>query len=373
MPVVAYHGYQSFAAGEVDPDTAHEIGVKLAQELWGDRYVALVATHINTDHIHNHFLLCSTSYVDGKRFHNDHAARRKMAEVSDRLCREYGLSVPESIYGKSKHYTEKKAEYTGKPTYSSLIREDVDRAIRASTIFPHFFTAMEALGYEFKTGKYLSVRAKGAQRFRRLKTLGSDYTEEAIRRRIRENWLAVMPDYKPLRMGRTYRFRGSFKSYPRLSGLRALYFHYLYKMCILPKRSGIRTPTLLREDIVKLDAITEQNKFLHKYKIDTPEQLTAYRDLAERELAVLDTARYQLRLKFKRVIPDDVKKQTRSEISEATARMRELRKEIKLCDDISERSAIMREKLKKVAEMEREQEKQKSKRKSRPRSTDGRW
>ena len=86
MPVVAYHGYQSFAEGEVDAGTAHEIGVKLAQELWGDRYVALVATHINTDHIHNHFLLCSTSYVDGKRFHNDHAARRRMAEVSDRLC-----------------------------------------------------------------------------------------------------------------------------------------------------------------------------------------------------------------------------------------------------------------------------------------------
>jgi len=93
LKVLAYHGYQSFAKDEVNAETAHEIGKKLAQELWGDKFQVIVATHLNTQHFHNHFVLCSTSFVDGKRFHACKESYALMRKTSDRLCREYALSV----------------------------------------------------------------------------------------------------------------------------------------------------------------------------------------------------------------------------------------------------------------------------------------
>lgn len=373
--VVCYHGYQSFAEGEVDAATAHEIGMRLAQEMWGDKYVVLVATHLNTKHYHNHFVVCSTSFVDGRRFHNDHAARRRMAAISDRLCREYGLSVPESIYGhsNSKSYTERKAELEGKPTLASMMRADIDLAISQSIIMPQFFKAMEALGYELKHGKYFAIRYKGSERFRRVYKLGENYSEEAIFSRIRDNLHQAAPYSEKYNYLGTMRFRGTFKKYPRLSGLRALYYHYLYKMCILPqhKQSGRRPSPLLREDIIKLNKLIAQNDFLHKYKIDTIEQLNEHKNGLQNELALLDMARARLRGKLKHPLPDEMTERYRSEVTELTARMREIRREIKLCDAIEERSDLMREKLKAITEAEHQKMAQ-QKRKSRPRNADGR-
>lgn len=360
--VLAHHGIQSFPPGEVSAETAHEIGVRLAEELWGDKFVVLVATHLNKAHYHNHFLLCSTSPFDGSRYHACTATYWDMRNANDRLCREYGLSVNQSKGSRGKSYAERIAEKEGKPTFSSLIRSDVDLAIEQSLVMPHFFAAMEALGYEIKHGKYLAVRAKGAERFRRLKTLGEDYTEAAILRRIMANRRQKAPYRENYTSAGTYRFRGTFKKHPRLSGFRALYFHYLYKMKILPqhKEQGKRAKPLLREDLVKLDAIIEQNKFLHLYKIDTVEQIEDHRQSTEQQLAILETARAQLRAKLRRKLPQAVLEQTRIELTDLSKQMRELRKELKLCDAIEERSAEMQKKLKIVQAIEQnERQKQK--------------
>lgn len=354
--VPGYHGYQSFAEGEVDAETAHEIGVKLARELWGENYVVVVATHLNTGKIHNHFVLGSSSiHPYGKRFHNDHAERRRMAAVSDRLCREYGLSVCDSIYGsKAKSYAERMAEKQGKPTYTNLVKADVGLAISQSLVMLHFFIAMEALGYEIKYGKHLAVRAKGRERFRRLDTIGEDYTEAAILRRIMANRHRAAPYREYYSSLGTYRFRGTFKKHPRLSGFRALYFHYMYKMKILPqhKEQGRRASPLLREDLVKLDAIMEQSRFLRRYKIDTAEQLVQHRDSVQNQMTFLDAARLELRRKIRRNIPVEQIMQAKSELTAVTVQMRELRKELKLCDAVEERSKIMCEKLKTVQAIE---------------------
>ena len=117
--VVAYHGYQSFAPGEVNPQTAHEIGLKLAQKLWGNGYQVIVATHLDQEsHIHNHFVVNTVSFKDGKRYHRTEKDYYDMQKESDRLCREYGLSVIENPQrGKSKHYGEWKAEQDSRPTW----------------------------------------------------------------------------------------------------------------------------------------------------------------------------------------------------------------------------------------------------------------
>ena len=184
--IVAFHGYQSFAPGEADPQTAHEIGVSLARELWGDRFEVLVATHLDRGHLHNHFVINSVSFADGGRFHRDNRCYREMREASDRLCRERGLSVVESpAAGRTRHYAEWAAERAGRPTWRGLIREDVDEAIARATSLRQFYRNLGAIGYEVKVGKDVSVRPPGRERFVRLaRNFGPGYTQEAIAQRI---------------------------------------------------------------------------------------------------------------------------------------------------------------------------------------------
>ena len=110
---MVYHGYQSFAEGEVTPETAHEIGVKLAEEMWGDRFEVVIATHLNKEHLHNHFVINSVSFADGKKYYDNTANYNKMKQISDRLCEEYNLSVIRNPKSKGKHYAEWYAEKNG--------------------------------------------------------------------------------------------------------------------------------------------------------------------------------------------------------------------------------------------------------------------
>ena len=146
--IVAFHGYQSFAPGECNPAMAHEIGKKLAEELWGGQYQVLIATHLDkANHLHNHFVVNSVSFLDGKRYHRTNQDYRDMRMVSDRLCKEYQLSVvqqPEQ--GKGKHYVEWQAEQEGKPSYHSMVKADVDEAIRKARTEKQFFFYFIGLG-----------------------------------------------------------------------------------------------------------------------------------------------------------------------------------------------------------------------------------
>ena len=148
---LCFHGYQSFAAGEVTAETAHAIGVKLAEELWGERFEVVIATHCNTGHYHNHFVINSVSWADGYKFNNSKSDYAEMRKISDRLCREHAISVIDVPSGKGKHYAQWSAEKNGKPTYRSMIRADIDQAIRASTTERDFIRIMREMGYELKT------------------------------------------------------------------------------------------------------------------------------------------------------------------------------------------------------------------------------
>ncbi|MDE6838520.1 MAG: relaxase/mobilization nuclease domain-containing protein [Acutalibacter sp.] len=151
---VAYHGYQSFAPGEATPEIAHEIGLKLAQRLWGERYQVLVTTHLDKEnHLHNHFVLNTVSFMDGIKYHRTAQDYRDMQAASDALCREYGLSViADPQPGKSKHYGEWRAEQEQRPTWRGIVRADVDEALRQSMTERQFFDNLRKKGYEFKIG-----------------------------------------------------------------------------------------------------------------------------------------------------------------------------------------------------------------------------
>ena len=226
--VIAYHGYQSFAPGEADPKTAHEIGIRLAKELWGEKYQVVVATHLDKEnHLHNHFVVNTVSFVDGIRYHRTGKDYHDMQVASDNLCREYGLSVIENIqYGKSKHYGEWKAEQEQRPTWRGFIKADIDEAIRMSLTERQFFRHLEEKGYEIKIGKDISVRPQGKERFVRLmRNFGEEYSIENIRRRILSQYIPEKPLAEPEHKSRHYRMQGSMKTVRKITGFWALYFH----------------------------------------------------------------------------------------------------------------------------------------------------
>ena len=366
--VIAYHGYQSFAPGEADPKTAHEIGIRLAKELWGEKYQVIVATHLDKEnHLHNHFVVNTVSFVDGIRYHRTGKDYHDMQVASDNLCREYGLSVIENIqYGKSKHYGEWKAEQEQRPTWRGFIKADIEEAIRMSLTERQFFRHLEEKGYEIKIGKDISVRPQGKERFVRLvRNFGEEYSIENIRRRILSQYIPERPLAEPERKTRHYRMQGSMKSARKITGFRALYFHYCYKLGIFPKdrpQNRKRLHFLLREDLLKLNNISQEVRLLVRNKIDTAEQLSLYKNGLEVQIQKLSAERKALYKKQRTVkcqsdpkLAEAVKK----EIDGLTEQLKALRREVYLCDDIAQRSGLITEKLKAVREDEQTQGKEK--------------
>ena len=366
---VAYHGYQSFAPGEATPELAHEIGVKLATRLWGDRYQAIVATHLDKEnHLHNHFVVNTVSFADGIKYHRTRKDYHEMQAVSDELCREYGLSVIEHPrQGRGKQYGEWRAEQEQRPTWRGLIRTDIDEAIRQAMTERQFFDVLRKKGYAVKVGKDISIRPPGKERFVRLmRNFGEDYSLDNIRRRILSQSRPVRkkPEQKPeiLRV----RLVGSLKTARKLTGFRVLYVHYCYLLGIFPKnrpqQSRKRMHFLLREDLLKLDAITAETRLLIGHRIDTAEQLFCYRDEVNGKIEALTSDRKQLyKAQRTAAVKSNPEKaaEVKAQIAALSKKLTSLRKEVVLCNSIAERSGVIQEKIKAVREDEQPERKAK--------------
>lgn len=177
------HLIQAFEPGETTPEQAHEIGMKLANEVLGGKYEFVLTTHIDKGHIHNHIIFNAVSFIDYRKYHSNKRSYHFIRRTSDRLCKEYGLSVIVPGQDKGKSYIEHTAEKAG-TSYKAKLKAAVDRLIPQVSTFEELIKRLEAEGYEIKRGKYISCRAAGQERFTRLKTLGVDYTEEAVAARI---------------------------------------------------------------------------------------------------------------------------------------------------------------------------------------------
>ena len=181
---LAHHLIQAFEPGEVDYEKAHEIGRQLADAVTKGQHEYVLTTHIDKGHIHNHIIFCAVNFVDHHKYNSNKRSYYGIRNMSDKLCRENGLSVVVPNKGsKGKHYAEYQAEKTG-TSYKGKLKIAVDTLIPQVSSFEELLSRLQAAGYEIKTGKYISCRAPGQERFTRLKTLGADYTEEAIKERI---------------------------------------------------------------------------------------------------------------------------------------------------------------------------------------------
>ncbi|MDY3781093.1 MAG: relaxase/mobilization nuclease domain-containing protein, partial [Candidatus Faecousia sp.] len=187
------HLIQAFAPGEVSPEEAHEIGVELAREILGGQYEFVLTTHIDKGHIHNHLLWNAVSFTDHRHYHSNKRSYHYIRRTSDRICKEHGLSVIIPGKEKGKSYIEHQATQAG-TSYKAKLKATIDRLIPASADFEDLLLRLQMEGYEIKRCKYVSCRASDQERFARLKTLGIDYTEEAITSRIAG---AARPSRKP--------------------------------------------------------------------------------------------------------------------------------------------------------------------------------
>ena len=334
--VQGYHLVQSFAEGEVTPELAHQIGVELADQMLGGRYQTVVTTHLNTRHIHNHIVWCAVALDHGRKYHSN--ARSYYTEVrakSDALCRQYGLSVietPESERGK-RQYAKWQAEANGQPTWRTAIRMDVDEAIALALTWRQFLAILEQKGYEIRMGrKYPTLRPPGKECFVRFKTLGKSYTPEAIRQRI----LYPKRPFTPAAI-RHGRLHGTYREARKLTGLRALYYRYLYELGALP-RNPQRPSYAVRQDIRNLDKRIRQMEFLLRHGIDTLDRLEAYRQTQEKAVAALLAERRQLHC----AEPSD---EVKARLTQITQALKPLRRDIRLCQQIAEQSVQMRERL----------------------------
>ena len=332
--VQGFHLVQSFAAGEGSPELVHQIGMELAEQLLGGRFQAVVATHLNTGHLHNHIVWNSVSMTDGKKYRsNTKTYVTQVRRISDELCRKRRLSVIDTEKSErvARPYAQWLAERDGRPTWKTAIRQDINAAIAVSLTWTQFVRELEQQGYTFRFDrKYMTLKPPGRERPVRFKTLGEHYTPEAIRRRILEP-KPFLPAGKNIRRGK---LRKGKKPLRRLTGLRALYFSYLYKIGALPRKPA-RSGFAVREDIRRLDKRIEQMKFLSEHRIDSREQLVVLEKEAESEISELLRKRRMLYRENEK--PPDV--------AVLNERLCALRNTAKLCRKIAEQSAEMEKRM----------------------------
>lgn len=335
--VQGYHLVQSFAAGEVTPELAHQIAKELADRVLGGQYEYVIGTHLNTGHIHSHIVWNSVSCVDGKKYRSNYKSYvKEIRAVSDELCRKYKLSVidTENSNHVAKPYAEWLAEKNGQPTWRTAIRQDVDEAIGQSLTWRQFLTALERKGYEINlTRKYPVLRPPGKERFVRFKTLGKRYTPEAIQTRILypRSYRPYVENTPAVQHGRLHSGKNPRR---KLTGLWALYYRYLYELGALPRKPR-RPSYAVRQDAYKLDQRIQQMEFLSRNGIDTLMQLETYRQNLRTKIGQLLTKRKQL----PKTMETEMQKE---QINNA---IRKLRQEERLCRRIAEHSVEVQQHL----------------------------
>ena len=351
--VQGYHLVQSFAAGEVTPELAHRIAKELADRVLGGRYEYVIGTHLNTGHIHSHIVWNSVSRVDGKKYRSNYKSYvTEIRAVSDELCRKYKLSVidTENSHHVAKPYAEWLAEKNGQPTWRTAIRQDVDDAIQQSLTWRQFLSAMERKGYEVRMGrKYPVLRPPGKERLVRFKTLGKRYTPEVIQNRL------LYPQFDRCFVENSPRVQYGHlhggKPRRKLTGLRALYYRYLYELGALPRKPR-RPSYAVRQDAYKLDQRIRQMEFLSKHNIDTLAQLETYRQAKLGEIIQLTAERKSLY----KTNPDSPL------IQQVNTALKQLRQEERLCRKIAEHSLEVQQHLTEARRDRAEQQKQEQER-----------
>ena len=353
----AYHFIQSFAPNEVTAEEAHKYGVELAKVLFGDLgFQVVIGTHLDRNHLHNHFVVNSVNFLDGKKLQTDHDFIRRMRSENDRICREHNLSVISEPKGKDKSYAEWLIEKNGGFTWRGAIRKDIDAIIPTVSTFKELLDVLEMQGYTVKrSGKHLSVSPPGTNTNFRMYKLGKGYSEEEITTRIiyslRRMPLQSAATPKIIKK-KTMKYKGTFPSLSKKGGLRGLYYCYLYRLRKLTKSSAQykkKMPIQARHDAELLREFSEDLKLLSKYKIDNLSQLAnVYLSLKGKNRHLV-SQRQDLRTELSVCETSDVLQTITEQIDNINKKLKTIRKELKACERVYDRSKRIYETNKQIS------------------------
>ncbi|MBQ9314522.1 MAG: relaxase/mobilization nuclease domain-containing protein [Clostridia bacterium] len=367
--IECFHGYQSFDAYEVSANDAHEIGVKLAEELWGDRYQVIVTTHLNTAHVHNHFVLNSVSFVDGKRFCNTKKDYAMMRKTSDKLCYDYGLSVLKQ--------EEKYDKFATSSIYKELMKDSIDYAIRNSKDYEEFKVTLAKLDYIVtERNGNLSIRREPYKRNTRIeRQFGNEYSIQNIQKRI----LETQPEFHEfpetyLLVRKTREHYSNIEKYYEQNKSPLIALFLIIAKLLIPsmgnplKENVTRITPQMIQALKQMEEYSKQARFLCKYNVHTEEQLIDFEVTTHTQLAPLKSERENLWRKHKNAKTPEEKQNIEQKIAEISKQITPLAEKLKTCKWIQMRvSQIKKDELHKELREEEKSQQVKPKKKDRGR------
>ena len=361
---VAYHGYQRFAEGDVTPEEAHRIGMETAKQMWGQDYEVVVTTHLNTENIHNHFVINSVSFRTGRKFENHISDHYRLREISDAICAERGKSVLEN----ATFYGDEKGAYwarkSGKLTHREILKKDVEYCLSLSRSPEDLITRMKALGYEIRNGhdgRNISVIAPGWQRAVRLSSIG--YTREVLNEYLAENrsdvYFYQWHNANPIRKATPLLYLEiEFRKAQEMDGIQLTFaiFVELLRLCTGELREQRARPLspMLREEVRKLDQYIEDYKLLCTENIGTAEELSLFSEDLQQKISELESQRNSIRNRIRRASPNDTSA-LKTQAKEITQQISPMRNQLKSAQRIAERVEPMRQLLNQERQMEQKE------------------
>lgn len=329
--ILAFHAFHSYKKGEVTPELAHEVGLQVAKEMWGDRFQVVVSTHLNTDHIHNHFVINSVSYVDGKRYYDNHSSYAELRRISNEVCKEYGLSyLEEKTTRKGINYANFQNKNINYTNYYKTAKNDLDIAIAQASTFDEFKIILQNMNYTIinRSGK-LSIRNNDYKRNIRIERyFGEDYTIENIVKQIKGLYIPVgNPYFKKSKISNNS-LRNIIKE--NYKGLYGMYIHYLNLLKIYPAYVRYnKYPKYLKSDINKMEELSKQARILGENKIDTNEDFVSFYNNKKEELKNSSNDINKIR-KLREEIQELEKIKKRNEIIKNNIELFEKEKEVRI-------------------------------------------
>lgn len=349
---LGYHIIQSFKGNEVPSGKANQIGRKLAEELWGDKYQIVICTHINKENVHNHIIMNSVSFVDGKKYHNSNVEIAFMKDASDRLCLNYGLSIINTPKGnKEKEFRQKNIDYFNRRDEKmQKIINDIDEAVKSSKSYSDFKLVLKSKGYEKINdyGKYFSMKTPYLQRNVRIdRVFGEKYSVEGIKERIYGYIKEDLPPVANLKESyykKVYTGPKINKLLLQTSSFYRTYVHYLYAFNILPAKNEYKefTPEYYKQKR-KNNMIFEELNFLSRHRFKSIKEIEEYKVNLEKQLPELKGKREDLWRKYHRSTNENDRNIIKKEIDKLTEKIDTITAQKNACNRIIRKYSVIRE------------------------------
>ena len=362
---IAYHAYQSFKTGEVTPEVAHEIGVKLAQKMWGEHQV-VVATHFNTGTYHNHFVVNSVNMFTGKKFDCNKGAYYRFRGTSDELCKEYGLTVIEKPKGKtprSIYFAEKR----GEPTKYNLMRQAIDEAMEMCINYEQFKKIMLKKGYIINDDynrKYPTIRSINDKKAVRMYHLGEKYLSKNIYYKVNQNPYYMQDRYfkfvktnKNNKKRNVCKFNGKFKDIKKLSGIDIFFLILFHLLGLLPKQENYKplSPEM-RQEVRKMERYSEEIILIVTENFKTTDDVEKYISQTQNDIENIVRLRQKYRNKLRNCKDKNLINEYKDKRDGCTIAINKYRKNLKTANYILEDTKRVKEVIKIEMQMKRELE-----------------